>query len=87
MEKLKKLTVSFTLMLALSVAAMAGETGSPPCNPGQTETPPCAAPVTDNSTTPGEILNVSGQTSTPPASDTVDLVDLGQVVLWALSLF
>ena len=84
MEKLKRLTISFILMSVLSVAALAGETNSPPCIPGQTETPPCVSePVNEEPTALGE-------TSGPPASDSDKLIDLTAIpeaVLWALSLF
>lgn len=45
MKNLKKLGLSFTLILVLAVAAFAGDPISPPCapDPGITSTPPCAA--------------------------------------------
>jgi hypothetical protein len=81
MNKLKRLAVSFTLMSILAVTTFAGETPTPPCAPGETEGPPCISQsVNDDSEAPG-------QTNSPPASDTVDLVDAVEGVLWALSLF
>ena len=79
MEKLKRLALSLILMSVLAAVAFGGETQSPPCVPGETASPPCS-PMTDP-TTPGE-------TSTPPASSTsVDVTDLTEAVIWALSLF
>ncbi|MGQ0760916.1 MAG: hypothetical protein ACT4OT_02685 [Acidobacteriota bacterium] len=81
MKNLKRLALSLTLISALSVAAFAGETESPSCLPGEVQSPPCAAqPVNDDSADPGEIL-------TPPAQPTVDVTDMAETVLWALSLF
>lgn len=81
MKHVKKLALSLTLMSALSVAAFAGETESPPCAPGETHGPPCAQQsVSEQPTLPGE-------TSSPPASDTGDWSSLVETVLWSLSLF
>jgi hypothetical protein len=81
MEKLKRLAVSIALVSVLAGAAFGGETNSPPCEPGQTGTPPCPAQsVSDDSTDPGEIQS-------PPALPTVDVTDISEAVLWALSLF
>jgi hypothetical protein len=81
MNHLKRLGLTFTLMSVLAVSAFAGETGSPPCAPGQTESPPCPAQSgTDDSADPGE-------TSGPPALPTVDVTDITEAVMWALSLF
>jgi hypothetical protein len=81
MNKLKRLAVSFTLTSVLAVAAFAGETSSPPCEPGQTNSPPCAAQsVSDDSADLGEIQS-------PPALPPVDVTDITEAVLWALSLF
>ena len=82
MGNLKRLFVSFTLMSVLAVAAFAGETESPPCAPGQTSTPPCSsAPVTSgDDATPGQVDG-------PPASNTVDVIDLAEAALWSLLLF
>ena len=59
MSKLKRLAVSFALTCVLAVAAVAGETDSPPapaCAPGETDSPPCSAQsVTGGGTAPGEI--------------------------------
>lgn len=81
MKYLKRLTLSFTFICVLAVAAFAGETGSPPCVPGETLAPPCVAqPLNDDSAGPGETL-------TPPALPAVDVTDISEAVLWALSLF
>jgi hypothetical protein len=72
MKNLKKLSVSFTLMSVLAVAAFAGETPTPPSAPncGQTSTPPCAAaPMT------------SGETHSPPASNAGDAPSVTEVAL------
>ena len=81
MNKLKRLAVSFILMSVLAVAAFAGETPTGPCAPGQTETPPCPVqPMTDDSADPGELQS-------PPAVPAVDVTDVVEGVLRALSLF
>jgi hypothetical protein len=81
MNKLGRLGLSFTLVAVLATAVFAGETPSPPCVPGETLAPPCSSqPLTDDSADPGE-------TSGPPALPTVDVTDITEVVLWALSLF
>lgn len=81
MEKLKRLALSFTLMFVLAGAIFADDP-MPPCNPGETHTPPCSSqPLNDDSAVPGEIQS-------PPASHTaVDVTDITEAVLWALSLF
>ena len=81
MKTLKRLALSLTLMSTLSVVAVAGETNSPPCAPGETSTPPCAPQsVNDDSA-------VLGETAAPPALPVVDITDLTEAVMWALSLF
>jgi len=82
MEKLKRLTLSLTLVSVIAVSAFAGETGTPPCtDPGQTSSPPCVAqPLNDDSADPGETL-------APPALPAVDITDITATVMWALSLF
>lgn len=82
MQKLKRLTLSLTFVSVISVSAFAGETEIPPCVPGETLSPPCVAqPLNDDSAPPGEIQS-------PPASNTaVDVTDITEAVLWALSLF
>jgi hypothetical protein len=81
MKHLKRLALSFTLMAALSVAGSAGETAAPPCAPGETAAPPCAAQsVNDAPLVPGEM-------STPPDQPMVDVSDITDAVMWALSLF
>ena len=82
MTNLRKLGMSFTLIAVLFTAAFAGETNAPPCAPGETNAPPCSSQsVSDDSTTPGEIL-------TPTALDTlVDVTDIAETLLWSLLLF
>jgi hypothetical protein len=81
MEKLRRLALSLTLMSVLSASAVAGETNTPPCLPGEVQSPPCAAQsVNDGSADPGETL-------TQPALPVVDVTDMSEAVLWALSLF
>lgn len=81
MNHLKRLGLTFTLMLVLAITTFAGETETPPCNPGETHGPPCSTqPMTDGSADPG-------QTETPPAVPAVDVTDAVEGVLWALSLF
>jgi hypothetical protein len=80
MDKLKQLTLAFTLMSLLAVPAFPGETEGPPCAPGQTSSPPCSSQsVTDGSTDPGE-------TNGPP-SNAVDVTTIVEAVDLALSLF
>ena len=80
MKSLKRLALSFTLIAVVFTVALAGETLTPPCVPGQTETmPPCASASVNNSIAPGE-------TQTPPA-DTVDLAGIAEVAWWSLTLF
>jgi len=81
MKYLRKLSLSLTLICALTAAAFAGETNSPPCVPGETLSPPCVSQsVSDDSAVPGEIQS-------PPALPTVDVTDITETVMWALSLF
>ena len=81
MKYLRRLSLSLTLTCLLAAAAFAGETETPPCVPGELSSPPCIAqPVNDESPEPGEIL-------TQPASPLVDVADITDAVLWALSLF
>jgi len=81
MKHLNRLSLSFTLVSILAVAAFAGETGTPSCAPGQIESPPCSGQsVTDGSTAPG-------QTEAPPASNAVDVIGIAEVTLSVLALF
>jgi hypothetical protein len=81
MNHLKRLGLTFALMSVLAVTTFAGITETPPCVPGETLAPPCVSQsVSDDSTDPG-------QTNSPPASDTVDLMGIVEAALWALSLF
>ena len=82
MTYLRRLSLSLTLICVLSAAAFAGETGTPPCVPGELLSPPCPAQSVNDggSSLPGELL-------TPPAAPVVDVTDLTEAVMWALSLF
>lgn len=81
MKHLKRLSLALTLQSVLAFAAFAGETHSPPCPPGETHSPPCTSEsVDEDSMSPGE-------TSGPPVSNTVDIVDIAETVRWALTLF
>ena len=81
MNKLKRLALCLTLICALAAAAFAGETNAPPCAPGETHGPPCTPQsVNDEPVVPG-------QTNTPPAQPMVDVTDITEAVMWALSLF
>ena len=81
MKHLKRLALSFILMSALSVAAFAGETESPPCVRGETNSPPCPAQSVI------EDPLVLDETNSPTPVTVVDVTDLTQAVLFALSLF
>jgi hypothetical protein len=85
MKNLKRLSAAVVLTLVLGLSAFAGEVNTPPCappDPGIMETPPCAAaPLSpDDSAAPG-------QTDTPPASDTVDIVSVVDAAMNLLLLF
>jgi hypothetical protein len=72
-------------MFMLGLSAFAGETPTGPCaapDPGETQAPPCAAALLspDESTTPGEI-------STPPASNTVDILAVVDAAMNLLLFF
>ena len=80
MNHLTRLSLTFILMFVLSAAAF-GEPLTPPCAPGQTESPPCSSQsVSDEPVVPG-------QTNTPSAEPVVNVTDLTETVMWALSLF
>lgn len=87
MNKLKRLALSVIFMCVLAVATFAGETQPPTCEPGQTNSPPCSSHVNGDSTDPGQNLIVPGQTSTPASDTAVDVTDIIDAALWALSLF
>lgn len=81
MNQLKRLAVSLTLTCILAVSVFAGETNTPPCIPGETNTPPChSQPLSDES-------SILGEANIPPSAEVVDLLDIGEAVLWALTLF
>ena len=77
MNRLKSLVAAVTLIFALAVSA-AGET--PACIPGETHTPPCQTLVAP------EDPVVSGATSTLPEAESVEIVSLVDLVLYALLL-
>ena len=83
MKNLKRLVMSFTLIAVLSTAVFAGETNTPPCVPGETSSPPCPT----QSVTEDPDAVVLGETETSPALPAVDITDISEAVLWALSLF
>lgn len=91
MEKLKKLTLSFTLMSVLALSAFAGETASPPYDPGQTSTPPCVPGETAAPPCASQSVNYDstdpGQSETPPTSGTLDITNIAEAVVWSLLLF
>ena len=76
---LKKLLLSVTLTLTLCVAALAGETNSPPCAPGETSSPPCSSPLSDGA-------SITGETSSAPAPESVDVISITEAAFWSLSL-
>jgi len=81
MTYLRRLSLSLTFVCVLSAAAFAGETGTPPCAPGELQSPPCPGQsVNDGSSLPGE-------TESPSAAPLVEMTDLTEAVMWALSLF
>ena len=82
MKNLKRLGAAIALTFALGLSAFAGDVDTPPCAPGDILTPPCAAArlSADDSAAPGE-------TDTPPASNTVDIVSVVDAAMNLLSLF
>ena len=82
MNTLRRRCAGVVLMLAFSMVAVAGETNAPPCASGETNAPPCtmSQPATSDSTDPG-------QTNNPPASDSVDVVSISEVVYDMLMVF
>ena len=93
MNKAKRLGLCFTLVAVLSTAVFAGETPSPPYVCGETETPPCACAPGETAAPPCTAQSVNddpvipGETLAPPAQPVVDVTDITEAVLWALSLF
>jgi hypothetical protein len=79
MKKLKTLVASFTLIVTVAIAAIAGDINTPPCTPGDINTPPCASDqmATNDSTSPGE-------TETPPAAETVVITTIADAAIGAL---
>ncbi len=79
MKNLKMLGISLTLVCVLATAAFAGEVNSPPCappEPGTVNSPPCAAAqiTSDDSV-------VSGETSSPPASNAAVTLSVAEVAV------
>jgi len=59
MSNLKRLVVTFCLIIVIAVTAFAGEVQAPPCpppDPGEIQTPPCSTvqQTTDDPTNPDE---------------------------------
>jgi hypothetical protein len=80
MNHLRQSLCTAGLTLALSFSCFAQAQG---CNPGEMSGgPPCSAaqPTTDDSTVPGE-------TQTPPAAESVDIVTAFEDALIALLIF
>jgi len=86
MKDLRNLSLCLTLICALAAAVFAGETGTPPCAPGELQGPPCPAQSVNDDSTPDDSMT-AGQANTPPSSEAVDVVDIAEAVMWALSLF
>ena len=80
MNTLKSFVAAATLTFALAVSA-AGDT-TPVCNPGETHTPPCPATLV----VPEEPVVVSGETQTSSAAQSVEIVSLVEIALYALLL-
>lgn len=82
MKYMRNLSLAITLICVLAAAVFAGETGTPPCAPGELQGPPCPAQsVNDDSTTP------IGTSAAPASDPTVSVTAMAEAVLWALSLF
>ena len=79
MKNMKKLIASVALTVFVAVSVIAD---CDPTAPGQIPTVPCSAaqPTSDESTDPG-------QTETPPAADSVDVVYVVEDTLIALLIF
>ena len=84
MKNLKRLGAAVVLTFVLGLSAFAGETQTPPCSPpepGEIHAPPCAVqPAPDEPTAPGDTL-------TPPASNTVDILTVVDAAMNLLLLF
>ena len=76
MKTLKRLGAGVVLVLVLGAAAFAN------CPvPGETSTPPCTvAQPTDDST-------ATGETSSTPTADSVDIVSIGEILFDMLTLY
>lgn len=80
MNTLKSVVAAVALTFALAVAA-GGQT-APLCVPGNTETPPC--PLAQASSE--EPAVVPGETPTSPEAQSVEIVSLVELALYALLL-
>ena len=85
MKTLKRLSTAVLLTLVLAVAAFAGEMSSPPCTPpapGEVNAPPCSGGqmTPDDSTAPGDTL-------TPPAANSVDILSVVDAAIDLLLIF
>lgn len=85
MKSLKRLGLSLTLICVLAMAALAGETNSPPCAPpapGETNSPPCAtAQMTSDDPAPSSEAVVPASTAGSNYAISEVAVDLLQSVL------
>ncbi len=77
MKTLKRLGAGVVLVLVLGAAAFANCPA-----PGETSTPPCTAVAqpTDDST-------ATGETSSTPTADSVDIVSIGEILFAMLTLY
>lgn len=81
MNKLKSLVAVVALTFALAVSG-SGAGQSPACNPGETQTPPCSsAPATSE-----DSAAVPGESQSPPETQSVHIVSLVELALYALLL-
>lgn len=82
MNNLRRLGSALILTFVLGISTFAGEIPTPPCAPGEIPTPPCASEqlINDDSA-------LSGQTETPPASESIDIFSLAEIGLRSLFLF
>ena len=81
MKKLKRIGVAVVWTAILGIGAY-GDSPCPPPAPGQTDTPPCSTTYVV-----GDEVADTGQTSTPPNSDSTDVVAVIEDVIIRLLLF
>jgi hypothetical protein len=77
MKTLKRFSAALALSTLLCITAMAGETQSPPCAPGEMNAPPCGSVITTGGP------SVPGEMQTPPAYAVADPI---LIVEFAVSL-